>query len=136
MKPAWESLGAEYAGSNSVMIGDADCTASGKELCTEKGVSGYPTIKYYLNGEEHAFSGGRDLDSLKKFVEDTLEVKCSQVEQDNCTPKQLKYMDKVGSWETEKTAAQIARLDKMKGKTMSPVNKQYLFWRLSHLSSL
>jgi len=33
MKPDWDELGAEYAGSNSVLIGDVDCTASGEELC-------------------------------------------------------------------------------------------------------
>jgi hypothetical protein len=35
MKPAWDQLGAEYADSTSVVIGDADCTASAQELCTD-----------------------------------------------------------------------------------------------------
>ena len=38
MKPAWDQLDAEYAGS-SVLIGDVDCTVE-TELCSEKGVSG------------------------------------------------------------------------------------------------
>ena len=83
MKPAYDQLGDEYADSSSVLIGDADCTASGKELCNDNDVRGYPTIKYF-NGETGPkgadYSGGRDFDSLKKFVEDNLEVKCLLIE--------------------------------------------------------
>ena len=32
MKPAWDQLGGDYAGSSSVVVADADCTESGKEL--------------------------------------------------------------------------------------------------------
>jgi hypothetical protein len=32
MKPAWDELGAEFAGSSAVLIGDVDCEAdTGKE---------------------------------------------------------------------------------------------------------
>jgi hypothetical protein len=40
MKPAWDQLGDEFAGSSSVVIGDADCTASGEELCQTFGIKG------------------------------------------------------------------------------------------------
>ena len=62
MKPAWDQLGAEYADSTSVLIGDADCTASGKDLCEEYEVRGYPTIKYFTSetGPKGAdYNGGR-----------------------------------------------------------------------------
>lgn len=52
-KPAWDSLGKEYADHANILIGDVDCTVS-KELCGEMGVSGYPTIKYWVDG------GGKD----------------------------------------------------------------------------
>jgi len=73
MKPAFDKLGTEYEGHDSVVIGDADCTQDGKSLCRAKGVKGYPTLKYYVNGEETAYRGGRDFDTLKKFVVDNLE---------------------------------------------------------------
>ena len=62
MKPAWDQLGSEYADSTSVLIGDADCTAGGKDLCEEFEVRGYPTIKYITSetgpkGED--YNGGR-----------------------------------------------------------------------------
>ncbi len=97
MKPAWEDLGKEYevsmphfsiwAGdrlqrrvpqaSSSVLIGDVDCTTQ-SSLCSTHGVSGYPTIKYYKDGDKtgQSYSGGRTLDALKQFTADTLEVKC------------------------------------------------------------
>ena len=38
--------------------GDSDCTQDGKSLCQAQGVRGYPTIKYFINGQENAYKGG------------------------------------------------------------------------------
>jgi len=46
MKPAYDQLAAEYEDSSSVLIADVDCTIE-KDLCSEQGVSGYPTIKWF-----------------------------------------------------------------------------------------
>ena len=39
-------------------------------LCSKQGVSGYPTIKYYMQGEKEgkSYSGGRSLEALKTFT--------------------------------------------------------------------
>eukprot|EP00965_Chrysotila_dentata_P104963 3466756-Pleurochrysis_carterae.AAC.3 len=37
--------GEKYEDSKKVLIGDVDCTGSGKELCDRFGVTGYPTLK-------------------------------------------------------------------------------------------
>ncbi|KAJ1477926.1 thioredoxin-like protein [Baffinella frigidus] len=47
IKPFWEELGTEYESSSSVIIGDVDCTVE-TGLCSKQGVSGYPTIKYFM----------------------------------------------------------------------------------------
>ena len=52
MKPDWDSLGAAYADSKTVIIGDVDCTAAGKPLCDKYGVKGYPTIMYFNPPDE------------------------------------------------------------------------------------
>ena len=72
MKPDWDKLGETYAGSSSVMIGDADCTGLAQDICNELGVQGYPTIKYFVDGdtEGQKYNGGRDYDSLVKFVKE------------------------------------------------------------------
>ena len=67
MKADWEALGDEYASSSSVLIGDVDCTVE-TALCSEMGVSGYPTIKYWKDGKANDYQSGRDAVSLKKVV--------------------------------------------------------------------
>ena len=71
MKPAWDQLGDEYASSSSVVIADVDCTVE-QDLCSKYDVKGYPTIKYWKDGAESKYQGGRDFNALKKFVENTL----------------------------------------------------------------
>jgi len=73
MKQAWEDMGTDFADSSTVLIGDVDCTQH-QSVCSGQGVRGYPTIKYYKNGEKEGqkYSGGRSKDALKTFVETTL----------------------------------------------------------------
>ncbi len=58
MKPAFDQLGTAYEGHAKVVIGDSDCTQDGKSLCAAQGVRGYPTIKYFISGQENAYKGG------------------------------------------------------------------------------
>ena len=83
MKPDWDKLGSKYADS-SVIIGDADCTKE-QALCSDYGVQGYPTIKYFTaeTGKDgESYNGGRDYSSLEKFVEDKLAKSCDVDEQE------------------------------------------------------
>jgi len=48
MKPAWDQLGDEFAGSSSVLIGDADCTGTGEELCSTFGIKGCKYQKQHI----------------------------------------------------------------------------------------
>lgn len=71
MKQAWEDLGTAFESSSSVVVGDVDCTIE-TDIASEYGVSGYPTIKYFTaetDPKGDSYSGGRDFDSLKTFVE-------------------------------------------------------------------
>ncbi|TNJ30253.1 Protein disulfide isomerase PDI5 [Giardia muris] len=52
-----------------VTIAEVDCTVA-REICQEEGVRGYPTLRFYKGGEfVEAYSGPRDLESLKAFIE-------------------------------------------------------------------
>jgi hypothetical protein len=77
MKPAWDELMGVYADSTSAVVADVDCTAEGKSLCEEKGVKGYPSVKYGDPSDLQDYQGGRDADSLKKFAEENLKPMCS-----------------------------------------------------------
>lgn len=138
MKPDWDKLGDEYAGSSSVLIGDVDCTADGKELCDKNGVQGYPTIKYFVDGdieEGKDWSGGRDYHSLKAHVEENLEVKCliEDAKNSGCNEKQQAYIEKMTSKPFEEQMKQLQRLEGMKGQTMAVENRQWLMQRLAVL---
>jgi len=138
MKPAWDQLADEFAGSSSVLIGDVDCTAEGQSLCEKNGVQGYPTIKYFMDGdatEGKDYEGGRDYDSLKAHVSDTLEVKCLIADPANsgCSEKQAGYIEKMKAKTRDERTKQLERLDGMKDQTMAAANKQWLMQRLAVL---
>jgi len=97
MKPDWDKLSAEFKDSAAVQIVDVDCTVEEK-LCGKVGVSGYPTIKYYLADaptKAKDYSGGRDLKSLKKFVETTFKAACDIESKKNCNEEQSKIVDEL-----------------------------------------
>ena len=57
---------------DSVNVVKVDCTAN-RGLCKSNGVRGYPTLKYFKNGDvtgSEKYKGGRSFDALKKFVDE------------------------------------------------------------------
>jgi protein disulfide-isomerase-like protein len=87
MKPAWDSLMEEYSSSANVLIADVDCIGSGKPICDEAGVQGFPTIKYGDPENLEAYKGGRDLSTLQGFAAD-LKPACNVGTLDNCDDDQ------------------------------------------------
>jgi protein disulfide-isomerase A6 len=121
------------------LIGDADCTESGKELCEDFEIRGYPTIKYFVDGDTtkgEDYSGGRDFDSLKAFVEETLEVKCNVKDPTECTQKEKDYIEKMKGKSAEDRLKQRTRLEGMTGDSMKKELKAWLKQRLHILRSL
>jgi len=98
MKPDWDKLADEMKSSDIVQIVDVDCTAAGKDICGKVGVRGYPTVKYYLADEPNKpidYKGGRDMNSLKKFVETTFKPPCDVDTRKNCSADQVKVLDQL-----------------------------------------
>ena len=94
MKPAWDQLGDEFAGSKTVLIGDVDCTVE-KDLCSKYGVRGYPTIKSFTgNPDGDPYEGGRDFAALKKFADESLGPSCSNENIDLCDDDQKAILEK------------------------------------------
>lgn len=108
MKPAWDQLGDEFKDSKTVVIGDVDCTVH-QDLCSEHGVKGYPTVKYFTNGEWSDYEGGRDFDALKEFADSNLGPSCTYPDnQDLCSEEQLAFM-KEWAAKPEELKAEIAK---------------------------
>merc|ERR1711988_1862206 len=66
------------------LVADVDCTASGKELCEEVGVQGYPTIKYGDPNALEDYEGGRGFDELKEFADENLGPSCGPANLELC----------------------------------------------------
>jgi len=138
MKPSWDALGDEYASSSSVVIADVDCTVE-QDLCSTYDVKGYPTIKYFTSETDAKgddYSGGRDPESLKAFVSETLEVKCLLADTSGCSDKETEFM---GKWKDKPAAdvkSQLERLQKMLGGSMAPDLKKWVAQRVGILKQL
>ena len=84
MKPAWDSLMAEYEDSPTVLVADVDCIGSGKDLCSKFGVQGFPTVKYGDPVNLEDYKGGRDLATLQTFTSE-LKPACNVGTLENCS---------------------------------------------------
>jgi len=94
MKPDWDKLMKEFADSKTVLIGDVDCTAAGKDLCEQVGVQGYPTIKHGDPNNLEDYEGGRDLASMQTFAKESLGPTCGPANLDLCDAEKKALVDK------------------------------------------
>jgi len=106
MKPDWDKLMGEFKGNPNVLVGDADCTAAGKELCSDLGVRGYPTIKHGDPADLQDYKGGRSFADLQKFASD-LKPSCSPKNIDLCDDDKKKQIEEFKAMGAEKREALI-----------------------------
>lgn len=114
MKPDWDRLGENFAKSDTVVIADVDCTIE-KDLCSQYGVQGYPTIKYFTGSTDasgDAYNGGRTYDELKKWADENLGPSCGFNNKDLCDADQLKAIEDAEALSDDDLQAQIAAADK------------------------
>jgi len=63
--PTWEQLAAKAEGFS---VAKVDCTVHGA-LCQKFGVRGYPTLKLFVDGQKHDYSGPRTIESFTQFAQ-------------------------------------------------------------------
>jgi len=146
LAPDWDSLAHQYSTSSSVLIGSVDCTAvKSKELCEDFKVQGYPTLKYFKDGDKSGedYEGSRDLPELAKFVEDELNRKCivgsetfMMSDESNCSEKEVAYATKMRGKTTEERSTALERLDNMKNNSMKPELKVWILQRINILNEM
>merc|ERR1711865_1098616 len=88
-------------------ISDVDCTAAGKDLCSDIGVRGYPTIKHGDPNNLEDYKGGRDFDSLKKFAEENLGPTCGPGNLDLCDDERKASIEKFSKMSADELEAAI-----------------------------
>lgn len=110
MKPDWEKLTNDFAGSATAVIADVDCTKDdSKDLCSKMGVKGYPTIKYFTESTAatgDSYEGGRSYADLKKWCDENLGPSCSPANLDLCNDEQK---EEIAKWQ----AMDIAEIEEM-----------------------
>jgi len=111
MKPDWDKLMDAFADSKTALVADVDCTEAGKELCSEQGVKGYPTIKWGDPSNLEDYKGARDYPSLEKFAAD-LKPTCSPANIDLCDADKKAEIEKFLNMDQDELSKLIAESDK------------------------
>lgn len=115
MKPDWDKLIEEFGEPKHAGIYDVDCTAGGKALCEEAGVTGYPTIKYGDASDKKnlkIYEGGRGFEALKQFAEENLGPVCSPGDMEACDPEEKVMLEGFLKLDAEALASSIKTIEK------------------------
>jgi len=98
-------------------------------------VKGYPTIKYWINGDEHDYDLGRSFDDLTAFVSNELAAKCTFADVDNCSEKAKGYVAKWEKKTDDEKKKEIARLDSISKTSLKADLKLWVLERKRILRS-
>lgn len=121
MKPAWDSLMAEYESHETILVADVDCINAGKDLCSQNGVKGFPTVKWGSAGALEDYKGGRDSSALKKFASE-LGPQCDVGTLENCSEDQTHLINELKE-NTIETLAEKVRLYNIEKNTIETTFK-------------
>jgi len=144
LAPDWDKLASTYQSNNNVAIVSVDCTdEDNQKLCADHDVSGYPTLKYFLDGDAsngEYYQGERKLETLVSFVEDVLDKKCNVAdpgaEGSHCSEREKEFIAKMSDKALDEIRAQFWRLDKMKAGSMKADLKKWVGQRMRILRAL
>jgi len=112
MKPDWDKLMDAFADSEIALVADVDCTADGKDLCTEHGIRGYPTLKWGDPSNMEDYQGQRDYASLEKFAKENLKPMCSPANIELCDGEKKANIEKFLGMAEEELETLIAASEK------------------------
>ncbi|CAD7956635.1 unnamed protein product [Amoebophrya sp. A120] len=135
LRPAWDKLADDFKNDPSVLIADVDCTVE-DSVCQRFDVRGYPTLKYY-NAESGVtlqdYQGGRDGDSLTKFVKEKLASQCSVKEQKECSDKEKTFIAK---WQPKTKTDQDKEWNRLKKLALGNMTTEKKAWVIKRNSLL
>jgi len=101
LAPIWEELATKSK--EKFNVAKVDCTVE-KDVCSQNGVRGYPTVKLFVDGKAIDFKGERTVDSFTKFVE-------SNSGQGNAEEKKANVEEKKPEEPAKKVVAEEATQD-------------------------
>jgi len=119
----------DFKDSPTALVGDVDCTAEGKDLCSQHDVRGYPSIKYGDVGDLKDYNGGRSYEDLKKFAEENLGPTCGPGENlELCDAETKPKMEAYGKMSAGKLEGRIRNFIK-NYEVELPLLKKVLAWK-------
>lgn len=122
LKPDWDKLTEEYSGSSDKLIAEVDCTAdNAKDLCSEWGVEGFPTLKWGNPYALQDYEGGREYDVLKVFVEDSLKPTCGPKNLDLCDEEHKKEIEMF----MKMTPEELKKIIDEKDEELKKINSEF-----------
>ena len=133
LKPDWDRL-AEVA-DESVFIADVNCSEEPR-ICRANGVSGYPTIKVYLDGEVPLYDAGRSFEEMEYYVDEFLALHCDITRPSSCDAKSQTYLK---MWKTKSgtdVLNEVVRLGKLMERNLTYELKRWMKDRISILKQL
>jgi len=143
--PDLEKLAADYKSSRTVAVVQVDCAGKGQGLCGKYGVNGYPALKVfkYKAGLKNPsdFNGGRDYNSIKKYIEKELAgPECSLEDKEGCEPAELKILEESEKMSVGDRRAKITEMEeamktkkaeaKQLEKEVKELGKNLELWKL------
>lgn len=108
-----------------------NCGASAEnEICRSSYITTYPTLRYYLNGTEHSYTGSLALETLREFIDSTLVLPCNPIDDGNnyCSEKEKKFASKWVQKDVVKIKDEIDRLGKMIQKSEATTTADLRKW--------
>lgn len=116
MKPDWDKLFDTYKASRSVLIAEVDCTQDkAQSVCGKFGVQGYPSLKVFKKDKPNRpeeYNGGREFNSLKRYVEQNLAgPECSLEDKEGCEPEELKVLEESEKMSVADRRAKIKEME-------------------------
>lgn len=120
LAPAWEKLSTKYADSETILIGEVDCDGTGKSICSENGVKGFPTLKYGAVSELEAYSGGRDIEALTAFASE-LKPSCNVGTLENCDEATVEVITLLKDKTSDELSVEISAHE----KRMSEIDESF-----------
>lgn len=77
-----------------IALAKVDCTEAGKDTCSKFGVSGYPTLKIFRNGEmSQEYNGPREAAGIVKYMKAQVGPSSRELEGEECLEKFLNNND-------------------------------------------
>ncbi|KAL3806511.1 hypothetical protein ACHAXA_006051 [Cyclostephanos tholiformis] len=124
----WNALAADFDGDTSgQLVAEVDCTADGESLCSEFGITGYPTLKWGDPSDLRDYDGGRSYEEMRRFADENLKPQCSIKNLDICDDDRraliVRYLDMSVDELSAMADAEEGKLREAEGRFHAEVEK-------------